>query len=381
MNAKATESPGAALAAGTGNEPIYGLDALRFFAALLVTAWHMAFRFFDPEAGHITRYTAGFAPGDPLLPGLSMFGWIGVQMFFVISGVVISYSAMRGTPTRFFISRAARLYPVILISFLLICLIDVLVWNMDPGWVMKEVVKGLLFVPTAVIAPQYWTIPVEVFFYALVWLLMASGKIRRIEALAMGLIAVAAVYWCLLLSGHLPSGSRWVRYFPLRHGMYFGIGIMAFATATSGASRARVLATLAGCALAAMEIRFAVGKYNLTHLFGGHSWLLAYAIWIASLGCIVFSLRAKNRVTAAVERLGIAGILRVAGLATYPVYLIHIHVGGLVASMGLRAGCPAGLAVVLGASVTIAVSVLIVKYLEPPIARGIKWVLTRALQR
>ena len=69
-----------------------GIDAIRFSSAVLVSAFHLTWHI--PEAVHV-------------MP----FGWIGVQIFFVISGIVIANSARLATPFRFAVSRFLRLYP------------------------------------------------------------------------------------------------------------------------------------------------------------------------------------------------------------------------------------------------------------------------------
>jgi peptidoglycan/LPS O-acetylase OafA/YrhL len=70
----------------------YGIDALRCLSAVLVAIFH--FTYYNPNA----RW------GMP-------FGWVGVEVFFVISGVVIANSASAASPKEFVIGRFLRLYP------------------------------------------------------------------------------------------------------------------------------------------------------------------------------------------------------------------------------------------------------------------------------
>jgi hypothetical protein len=79
------------------------LDLLRLFAALAVVAYHYTFRGFaadDMTWVHV----------DAVVP-VTKYGYLGVQLFFVISGFVIAYSAEGRNARQFFIARAARLYP------------------------------------------------------------------------------------------------------------------------------------------------------------------------------------------------------------------------------------------------------------------------------
>src|SRR5712675_1260110 len=41
------------------------------------------------------------------------FGWVGVEIFFVISGFVIANSASKSSATEFLVGRALRLYPAV----------------------------------------------------------------------------------------------------------------------------------------------------------------------------------------------------------------------------------------------------------------------------
>ena len=47
----------------------------------------------------------------PDLTSIAKYGYLGVQLFFIISGFVIAYSAEGRTATGFAIARIARIYP------------------------------------------------------------------------------------------------------------------------------------------------------------------------------------------------------------------------------------------------------------------------------
>ena len=79
------------------------LDLLRMIAVLAVIAFHFGYR------GPATFTGAGVALPD--IANLAKYGYLGVQLFFVISGFVIAYSAEGRTSTAFAIARVARIYP------------------------------------------------------------------------------------------------------------------------------------------------------------------------------------------------------------------------------------------------------------------------------
>jgi peptidoglycan/LPS O-acetylase OafA/YrhL len=96
-----------------GREPIYGLDLLRFAAAMLVTLYHFRFRL--PESGDMMVAYLRTPKPLPVADTGWWFCWIGVQVFFVISGLVIAYSVEGTSRAQFVRSRVARLLPAMLI--------------------------------------------------------------------------------------------------------------------------------------------------------------------------------------------------------------------------------------------------------------------------
>ena len=71
---------------------IYGVDLVRFVSAAGVAAYHL----------NESKYTR---------PWSVPFGWVGVQIFFVISGLVIANSARGASLQQFVVHRFLRLYP------------------------------------------------------------------------------------------------------------------------------------------------------------------------------------------------------------------------------------------------------------------------------
>lgn len=80
------------------------LDGMRFCAAMVVLLFHFAFRSWtSADIPTVVNYG--------LLGDISKYGYLGVDLFFMISGFVILMSAEGRTATAFVRSRAIRLYP------------------------------------------------------------------------------------------------------------------------------------------------------------------------------------------------------------------------------------------------------------------------------
>lgn len=81
----------------------YEIDLLRFIAAITVVLYHFTF------AGY---HFGGLSPVQyPGLEEVFKYGFLGVQLFFIISGYVVLMSAQGKTLKQFFTSRVTRLYP------------------------------------------------------------------------------------------------------------------------------------------------------------------------------------------------------------------------------------------------------------------------------
>ena len=135
------------------------------------------------------------------------FGWIGVPLFFMISGFVILWTAQGKDAYAFAVSRVSRLYPSFWVAVLLT---SVVVWG---SFSIETVAVNLTMIPQKLGAPYvdgvYWTLDVEIMFYGLVFVLIVTRQMRRVETwLALWAAAcVVGVYhplpW-ITLSGQAP---------------------------------------------------------------------------------------------------------------------------------------------------------------------------------
>lgn len=142
------------------------LDALRGIAALLVVFTHL----YAPLLGHVWVLDYLIDPGK-----------LGVLWFFMISGVVIPFSLKPGPdgPRRFLISRFMRLYPAYWLSLLVFLMMLKVSGSALPGW--PQIIANLSMVQAAMgfddVIGLYWTLFIEVVFYALCLALFVAGKL------------------------------------------------------------------------------------------------------------------------------------------------------------------------------------------------------------
>ena len=131
----------------SGNKHIAGIDAIRLVAAVLVMFFHFGFwagAAADSAANRVSQGLVSF----PALSGWTNFGWVGVQVFFVISGFVIAFSGERAANAfAFFVTRFIRLFPTALICSTITLLAAAAVHYMDYGELFMAYLRSVLFMP------------------------------------------------------------------------------------------------------------------------------------------------------------------------------------------------------------------------------------------
>lgn len=154
------------------------LTLLRFFAAAHVVIFHLhALKIYEGTGWY--RRTA-------------LIGYVGVSLFYVLSGFILvyTYGGRKFSAPTFWRARFARIYPAYLFALLVsapgffyVCLVlkqlDIPIWN----WCKNHVLASALMVPTllqswvpgAALAwnPPAWSLSDEAFFYLLFPLIVA----------------------------------------------------------------------------------------------------------------------------------------------------------------------------------------------------------------
>nr|WP_209445247.1 acyltransferase [Streptomyces achromogenes] len=170
------------------------LDGLRLLAALMVCLYHFAGRG-GPVAGAWQE-----SPGRlfPTLSRAAVYGCLGVQFFFVISGFVICMSSWGRTPGQFFRSRVARLYPAYWAALLLVTGACLLLPDVVRPARPDEFLVNLTMLQQPLGVPRVlgvcWTLWAEARFYVLFALcVVRRGVTYRRVVLFCGLWTLAGV--------------------------------------------------------------------------------------------------------------------------------------------------------------------------------------------
>ncbi|WP_027795696.1 acyltransferase family protein [Paraburkholderia acidipaludis] len=150
------------------------IDLLRFLAALGVVFYHYAFRGHAADDLSVVSY--------PALVPIVKYAYLGVDLFFMISGFVIFMTVSSGSLRHFIVSRVTKLYP----AFWICCTITFFV-SLTIGGARFPVsltqylinMAGLGAFGAEPVDGVYWSLCVEMKFYALVAVMLMSGAMKR----------------------------------------------------------------------------------------------------------------------------------------------------------------------------------------------------------
>jgi peptidoglycan/LPS O-acetylase OafA/YrhL len=282
---------------------IPALDGVRGLAILLVLAHNL--NPFEGGGGLLERW----------IELATNFGWVGVQLFFVLSGYLISGILLdtRGTPgyyRGFFGRRVLRIFPlyygVLVVSFVIVprlglapdrLLVDrdnqIWLWTYLINWAEPLGVGGAAF-------PHFWSLAVEEQFY-LVWPFVVSRTTpRRLVKVAVALVVIAfgsrlglllagwgeagpymfticrmdalglggAVAALLRIPGYRDRAMRWRRGIALAAGALFAVGLVT----TRGYPRASAIDQTYGYTILAITFAALVLLVVLDHE-RGRGWI------------------------------------------------------------------------------------------------------------
>lgn len=299
----------------------YEIDLLRFLAALSVVLFHYTFRGYASEhyspipflgLGRVTRY-----------------GYLGVELFFLISGYVVLLSAQGKTVRQFLQSRVTRLYPAFWVACTLTFLVE-RVWGPGPAETQMNpalhaglgqyaynltMLHDFLGVPP--LDGSYWSLTVEIAFYVLISLLIAYRLLPHLN--------LCLLLWLgtTLLPAITHSGSFYVTLFFPDFAPYFVAGMLFFLLQQpQGRSWQRygLLALAYGLA-----VRAAIAQAHQMSAAFHAAVLPVVAVVAVTLFFGLFYAITSRRL-----RLNNFTWLAGFGTLTYPLYLIHSNIGFII---------------------------------------------------
>jgi peptidoglycan/LPS O-acetylase OafA/YrhL len=298
------------------NERIQFLDGLRCVAVLAVVLYHYFTRWTQP------LYAQNLYPYGNLLKTPFQYGHFGVQLFFIISGFVITLTLYRcSTFVEFAVRRFARLWPTMAVS----CLLTFMVVHFIPN--RAFLVSAYSWLPSLTFCDPglynklfhtnrfdwidgvYWSLFVEVRFYFLAGVIFFLRRDTFPQ--------------CMFLFGITVCGLRVVSL--VLHAAYFGGILTIFLIADF------LPWFLMGIAFFFIHKR-AEPKLSIALLLLGLTALMARAVYDRSIletlsGLLIPALFFATFRIALLNRLVSIPSLAGVGAASYSLYLIHQNLG------------------------------------------------------
>jgi peptidoglycan/LPS O-acetylase OafA/YrhL len=307
------------------SENIRFIAVLRGAAALLVVWDHLGATWpeYDGKTWAVVKYVReGINTPFGIIQD---FGWLGVSIFFLVSGFVITYVAQRETRTSFGVKRAFRILPPLWVSIGLILLLD---WVLTAihvagsegtftfGQVLRSMVLLNYFLPRlATINGVGWTLAIEVAFYFLTFVFIGLVRKSPKTTLCVNLAIVMSV---LLVRHGLGATGAYlvtdVSYIPI---LLLG-QVMYFRWSGRVGNRAFALFS----ALALFEFVYGAKEVTVQFYAPGNSYgvslLYAYAIFV---GALLLDANAK---------LPYSRPIKFYSECSYSLYLVHGAIGFFV---------------------------------------------------
>ena len=286
----------------------YELDILRFLAAFAVVFFHYTFL----NATEIMTLET-----FPVLGEIFKYGYLGVELFFMISGFVILLTASKKDWLSFIISRMVRLYPVFWIAVTLTSLAIVLFGNETTQVTFPQYLWNLTMLSDYFgienIDPVYWTLQIELKFYFWIFIILIFRKIQYIDYFIFIWLVFSVLETFHLIHNftHPILMSEWAP--------YFSAGALFYRIHTQGLTHKRfAMLILAYC----LSVYFAIQGAELkTQLYGIYFSSVVIATLI-TIYYVIFTLIILGKTTHLCR-----SWFTVIGAITYPLYLLHQKLG------------------------------------------------------
>ncbi|OEV03617.1 acyltransferase family protein, partial [Streptomyces oceani] len=361
-----TAPPHTAPPPASGDGRLRALDGLRLLAALLVAGYHLGGR--NGEVS--TAWGSSPAVQFPSLSQLLVYGSLGVQVFFVISGFVICMSGWGRGPRAFVASRFARLMPAYWAAVLLTTVVFALPWVVFDAVPPNDLLVNLTMLQEPAGADRVlgvcWTLWVELRFYLLftLFVVIPGATRRRVVVFCAGWTLVAvlarAADWEPLTLLALPD-----------HAPFFIGGMGLYLLHRYGRRDATAWAiVLTGWLLGQ---HFVVANLWRPPDEPGFAYRHATVIIaVVTLGFLLVAAVALGHLRWANWRW-----LTTAGALTYPFYLVHEHLGWVAVRFLYRwLGLPSWLVLPLTVGGLLVLAHLLHRLVERPLGPRLKRALT-----
>ena len=290
------------------------IDIMRFVAAVSVMLYH-----------YVAWYTVNLPQESIALhraATITQFGWLGVPLFFMISGYVILNSALNRDVRQFAIARFVRLYPMYWICLAATVAVLLVTGNLHGEPVRHSVLDLRTLLANLAMMQEvrgcepidgvYWTLWKELQFYVLMCVLIATGVVKRVRVWLTTWLALT----CTFLLFNQPFFMGW--FISPEYSACFIGGIAFSLIRTRGLNRFNGLVAILAAGLACWEITRTAGTFmDVSTVSQIVVCQIIVLLFFGLFGLVVM------------RKIDIKPSQRIAtlGMITYPLYLLHNNIG------------------------------------------------------
>jgi peptidoglycan/LPS O-acetylase OafA/YrhL len=305
------------------------------------------------------HYTTRFQElyGHPTAPSVTVpWGFYGVNLFFMISGFVIFMTLERTRrPLDFVVSRFSRLYPAywvaVALTFAAVACLGLPGKEVGPGTALLNALMFHGLFKIEHVDSVYWTLEVELLFYAWALLLFRCGWLSRVHVVLTAALVLRLAYFVSERFFQVDLPYIAYRLTILQYIPWFACGIMVYRLTHSRAPARRDLAVAAG----AITVLAVVESPGVA--------VLALAL------TAVLAAAARSRLPLLQTRPFIG-----LGAISYTLYLLHENIGWVALLRLERAGVPTDAAIVTVILLILVLATLLTLLVERP---AMAWIRAR----
>lgn len=333
---------------------VVALDITRFIAALSVVLYH-----------YISRPSSD---AYPVISKITDYDYLGVTLFFIISGYVIALSADNRSAFQFGVSRFVRLYPT-LWAGIAFTTITTIILSTDKKYTLLQVLSNLTqlndYMGFSDIDEVYWTLKAELKFYACIFLLLLFGVFKYYH--------IWLSVWLVLTTLHTITGQPFFMGWFIKpaYSSFFIAGIACFLIQKYGKTPFNLFIFLSSLVISSFK------AFEQTNGFMTDPRLVEKSMSVAIVWCfyLFFYCLCTGKINFPERKLFFT-----IGALTYPLYLIH-NVAGKAIIDKYSNFMSEDLVILIAIVLMIFVSLFIHKKIEKPLASSMKDYLLSSLEK
>lgn len=285
----------------------YELDLIRFIAALCVVIYHYKTLLVENiDNSPIFTNT---------LYSITKFGYLGVDLFFIVSGFVIFSSALNRTCSQFVVSRFVRIYPTLWVCASATAASLYFFEDSYSISIMHYLANLTLFhtyIGIESIDGVYWTLVTEIKFYICIYLLIFFKVIEKYKIWLTIWLGLTILFFI----SHQPFFLGW--FISPYYSPYFISGITFYLAKKNGYGVFHILTLSISLVLACIYAYDIIDDFsrNISQLDR------IIAVLIVCIFYLIFYLISVDKISMKASK-----TLMLMGGMTYPLYLLHNLIG------------------------------------------------------